>query len=353
MTQTLHENNRELLILTDSGWESFAGILIKNKQQTVIIRTATSSIRCTLDHQMYMSNFVKKRAAALKPGDKILSTQGIDRVIDIRLGEVEQVYDILNAGKNNRFFANKLLVSNCEFIIADETLINGNTLLELEGAEPIERTGQVRWYSLPQKNHIYVVGLDPSVGTGGDPAAIQIYDATASVQIGEWKNNKTSIPDQIKLIADINKWITEKTGEPNNLYYSVENNSIGEAAIISLREYGESNIPGTFLSESGNKRRGFNTSHRTKLAACTKLKTLLESRRMSIKSRALISELKTFVASGGSYAAKIGETDDLVMSSLLCIRMIQYLSNFHGDLEQQIRDHEDMVMPLPFYAVIA
>ena len=54
----------------------------------------------------------------------------------------------------------------CEFIIADETLINPNTLLMLEGIEPVQRIGQVRWYQQPKKGNIYVVGLDPSLGTG-------------------------------------------------------------------------------------------------------------------------------------------------------------------------------------------
>ena len=53
----------------------------------------------------------------------------------------------------------------CEFIIADETLINPNTLFILEGSEPVSRMGQVRWYEKPQKGHIYAVGLDPSLGT--------------------------------------------------------------------------------------------------------------------------------------------------------------------------------------------
>lgn len=242
---------------------------------------------------------------------------------------------------------------NVEFIVADETLINGSTLIELSGIEPIEKMGQVRWYSRPVKQHVYTVALDPSLGTGGDPAAIQIFDATTSTQIGEWKNNKTTIPDQVKLLAQINKWIVDITGETNNLYYSVENNSIGEAAIISLREYGESNIPGVFLSESGNKRRGFNTSNRTKLAACAKFKTMIESKRLKLNSRSLISELKTFVASGGSYAAKIGETDDLVMASLLNIRMMQHLTTYNVDLEQQLRDHNEIIPPLPFFAVIS
>ena len=241
----------------------------------------------------------------------------------------------------------------CEFIIADETLIAPTTLIDLEGIEPISRMGQVRWYKKPEKNNIYCVALDPSLGTGSDPAAIQIYEANTTEQVGEWKHNKTDIPNQIKLLAQINKYIEECTHEPNSIYYSIENNSIGEAALVSLSEYGESNIPGIFLSEAGKKRKGFNTTHKVKIAACAKLKTLIESKRLKVNSKSLISELKSFIATGGSYQAKIGETDDLVMASLLSIRMIQALSDFHSNLEEQIRDHEELIQPLPFFAILS
>ena len=241
----------------------------------------------------------------------------------------------------------------CEFIIADETLINPNTLFVMEGVEPNYRQGQVRWYQKPQKGSIYCVGLDPSLGTGGDPSAIQIFEANTTTQIGEWKHNKTTIPEQIKLLAQICKYIEECTGEPNNIYYSIENNSIGEASLVSLAEYGEANIPGTMLSEPGKNRKGFNTGTKSKLAACAKFKTLIETQRMKIKSFSLISELKAFIASGGSYAAKIGDTDDLVMASLLITRMLQVLSDYHYDLEAQVRDHDEVIQPLPFFAIIS
>jgi hypothetical protein len=241
----------------------------------------------------------------------------------------------------------------CEFIIADETLIAPTTLVDLEGIEPVSRMGQVRWYKKPSKGNVYTVALDPSLGTGSDPAAIQIYEANTTTQIGEWKHNKTDIPTQIKLLAQINKYIEDCTGEASNIYYSVENNSIGEASLISLNEYGESNIPGIFLSEKGKKRKGFNTTQKVKLAACAKFKTLVENKKMTINSRSLVSELKSFIASGGSYAAKIGETDDLVMASLLTIRMMQELSDYHYNLEEQIRDHDEYIEPLPFFAVIS
>ena len=242
----------------------------------------------------------------------------------------------------------------CEFIINDETLIAPTTLIDLEGVDPLYKTGEVRWYRKIEPGKIYVVSLDPSLGTGGDPAAIQIFDANTTTQVGEWRHNKTDIPSQIRIFADIIKHINDTVKDPKSIYYSVENNTIGEAALISIAEYGEENIQGYFLSEPGVSvgrrfRKGFNTTNKSKLAACAKLKHLVETKRMTITSRSLVSELKNFVASGTSYAAKVGETDDLVMSTLLSVRMLQVLQSYHQNLDEQMRDHQDVIIePLPF-----
>jgi hypothetical protein len=243
---------------------------------------------------------------------------------------------------------------DCEFIINDETLIAPAKLIDLQGREPEYKTGEVRWYKRPEKDRIYVVGLDPSLGTGGDPAAIQVFEANSTEQVAEWRHNRTDIPTQVRILSNIIQHIYDITRDDKVIYYTVENNSIGEAALISIAEYGEENIRGYFLSEPGGSsgrrfRKGFNTTHKPKLAACAKLKHLVESNRMRVHSRSLISEFKTFVASGTSYAAKQGETDDLVMATLLVIRMLQILQSYHSDLDSHMRDHtETMIEPLPF-----
>jgi hypothetical protein len=243
---------------------------------------------------------------------------------------------------------------NCEFIIADETLIAPAKLIDLEASEPLFKTGEVRWFKQPEMGKIYVVGLDPSLGTGGDPAAIQVFEANSTEQVAEWRHNRTDIPTQIRILNDIIKYINDVVKDPRSIYYTVENNSIGEAALISITEFGEENIPGYFLSEpnNGNGRRyrkGFNTTNKPKLAACAKLKHLIESQRMHIHSRSLISELKNFVAAGVGYAAKPGETDDLVMATILVVRMLQLLQTYHSELDEQMRDHQDSIIePLPF-----
>jgi len=246
----------------------------------------------------------------------------------------------------------------CEFILADESLIAPAKLIELVGIEPVNRTGQVRWFQTPRAGRIYVVALDPSLGTGGDNAAIQVFEANTTEQIAEWKHNRTTIPEQIKILAEICKYINSFVKAPDNIYYSVENNTIGEAALISIEQYGEENIQGYFLSESGKNngrryRRGFNTTTKSKITACSKLKTLIEKDKMKIRSSALIGELKTFVAHGVSYAAKPGENDDLVMATILAVCMMQLLQNYHTEMDTQMRDHGDIVIPpMPFISMM-
>lgn len=347
------KNKLGLEILTDTGWQPFDGLIKKGVRHTITVTTVDAEITLTPDHNIFLTTLEKIPADKLKPGDEVYTLSGPQKVKCIKENCLTTVYDVVNAGENKRFYADNILSSNCEFIIADETLIAPTTLIDLQGIDPIEKIGQVRWYKKPVRGNVYTIALDPSLGTGSDPAAIQVFEANTTTQIGEWKHNKTDIPSQIKLLASICKYIEECTKEPDNIYYSIENNSIGEAALISLNEYGEHNVPGIFLSESGKKRKGFNTTHKVKITACAKLKTLVESKRMKINSKSLISELKTFVALENSYRAKVGETDDLVMSTLLIVRMLQALSDYYGPVEEYIRDHEEILQPLPFFAVIS
>ena len=243
----------------------------------------------------------------------------------------------------------------CEFLIFDETLISSSCLIDLQGINPIEKQGQIRWFKKPSKGNTYVVALDPSLGTGGDNAALQVFELPSCIQVAEWQHNRTIIQGQVRVLKEICSYIYEQIGTENDIYYSVENNTLGEAALIAISELGEENIRGMFLSEparAGHQRKyrkGFTTTNKTKLVACAKLKTMLEHKQLTITSANLISELKNFVASGGSFAAKTGETDDLVMAALLAIRMIQVLQNFDPDLDNKLKGSDiEFIEPMPF-----
>ena len=243
---------------------------------------------------------------------------------------------------------------DCEFIIFDETLINPLKLVDMVGMDPIEKQGQVRWYKKPTRGNIYVVGLDPSLGTGSDPSAIQVVELPSMIQVAEWRDNKTPVQRQVQILKEVNQYIYDCIGTDADLYYSLENNTLGEAALVCVAEIGEENIRGYFLSEtaaSGNPRpyrKGFTTTNKSKIANCSKLKSWIETGKLKITSKMLLSELKNFVAAGTSFKAKIGETDDLVMAMLLVVRMMQLIQSFDPNVDETLRTAEEFIEPLPF-----
>ena len=246
----------------------------------------------------------------------------------------------------------------CEFLVFDETLINSIKLANMEGVSPLLNMGQTRWYKKLSDEYSYVVGLDPSMGTGGDYAAIQVFELPSYEQVAEWQHNTTAIPGQIRVLADICKYIADQTNNPGGIYWSVENNGIGEAALIVINDFGEENIPGLFISEPMRKghvrkfRKGFNTTHSSKITACSRLKSMVESDKMLVRSKPLLSELKGFVATGSSYQAKSGMTDDLVSATLLCLRMMAVMKDWDPriyDTFNQAEHDEDYDPPMPIF----
>jgi len=248
----------------------------------------------------------------------------------------------------------------CEFLVFDETLISSIKLADMQGSEPIMKMGQCRWYKKINPKYTYIVAHDPSLGTGGDPAAIQIIEIPTFEQAGEWHHNLTPIQGQVRILRDICKYISDEFESKKttpNIYYSVENNSVGEAALVAIEELGENSIPGLFLSEpvrKGNVRRyrkGFYTTHTSKIAICAKLKHLIESNRMKIHSKPLISELKAFVAKGLGFEGKTGQHDDLVSSLLLALRMVMLLQDWDPAIYDKMREEreDEWVMPMPIY----
>jgi hypothetical protein len=133
---------------------------------------------------------------------------------------------------------------------------------------------------------------------------------------------------------------------------------VGEAALVSINEMGEETIPGMFMSEPIKKghvrrfRRGFNTTNQSKIAACAKLKQLIEQKRLKVHSSSLITELKTFIAKGISFEAKTNEFDDLVSAMLLVMRMAGSMADWDQTVyETMIEDRalEDYDLPMPVY----
>jgi hypothetical protein len=74
---------------------------------------------------------------------------------------------------------------------------------------------------------------------------------------------------------------------------------------------------------------------------------------MKINSKPLLSELKTFIASGVTFKAKTGQHDDLLSALLLIVRMTVILADWDpavfAKLAIESQLDEDWQAPLPIF----
>ena len=348
-------------MLTPSGFQEFAGIAQMGIKPLWRLEFEMGAyVDCTHDHKFYINHNDCIPASDLTVGDTVLTSHGDLRLLTkTSLGYSEPVYDLIEVSDGHRYYTNDILSSNCEFLVYEETLISSIKLAEMEGLKPLMNMGQTRWYKKPSPEFSYIVALDPAMGTGGNNAAIQIVEVPSYIQVGEWQHNTTAIPGQVRVLKDICQYIADTCRNGGaNVYWSVENNNIGEAALLVIADFGEENIPGLFISEPIRKghvrkfRKGFNTTHSSKITACARLKTMVENNQLTINSKPLISELKNFVATGSSFKAKPGTMDDLVSSVILVLRVINVMKDWDPAVYKsfnQIAVEEDYEPPMPIF----
>ena len=231
------------------------------------------------------------------------------------------------------------------------TLINPMFLSDMHPGLVVEKVGEIRFFKEIEPNKIYVIGVDPALGVGGNPTAIEVFCLPEMEQVAEWTHNKTPIPTQVRVLYEMcNIMYNRMRNHPNQIgepeiYFSLENNTYGESFINGISDIGEDKFKAEFISEqrsSGHgvvrRQKGFNTNVKSKATSCAKLKSLIENGKMIVNSLALITELKFFVSQGQSFAAKSGETDDLVSATLIVVRIVEMLRTWDTDINARLRD---------------
>lgn len=230
----------------------------------------------------------------------------------------------------------------CEFLSSDRLLIDSiflaNLSTEVEAIRPKFAVKDVIFWSDIIEGGTYLVGVDPSTGSGEDFSVISIFEFPSMKQVGEFRSNTMSTTFVYSILKNVIKFLEQKN---TTVFFSVENNGVGEG-IIALFEADE-NPPqmAEFVSEEGKNRRGMVTTRKSKMKACVNLKEMLEKGNITISSRILLAELKSYVRHGGSYRAQIGGTDDCISAVLIIIRILEEISSFEQDAYDKLYSVEN------------
>lgn len=336
-TVRITTNTKNIQILTKTGFQPFHGIRsVNNKQLLRLFFSGNHQIDATNDHKFPIFNnkgqYMGLREAGKMTANDFVDTQmGLARFLSRDIIEVDIVYDILQVNGDNTFYANSILTHNCHFISSDPLLIDTNKLKDLNDVvtAPVKITnkhGIHMWESF-KPGKTYIVGVDPSTGSGSDYSVINVFSFPELVQVAQWRSNTMSSPELYIILKDILRAINTVGAKA---YFSIENNGVGEG-VISLYQVDDTQPANCdFVSDvnAPSKRLGFTTINRTKLTSCLLLKDLLEKDSMTIKSPQLLSELKTFIKKSATYTAQYGCTDDSISSVLIVLRILENITGY-------------------------
>lgn len=218
----------------------------------------------------------------------------------------------------------------CEFLGGEGTLLDNRIMIKREkeimssGRNVLFTVHDVPFFKQIQGGGTYLMGVDPSTGTGKDYTTIEIVEFPSMEQVMEYRSNTTRSPEIWTLMKNILRFFNNNDCE---VMFSVENNGVGEGIIALYSVDEELSERSTMIHEEGKARFGFTTTDVVKLKYANKLKMLIETNSMVIHSTVLIKELKNFARSGKTYNAKSGSTDDCISAYLIIIRILDDLSD--------------------------
>jgi len=231
-----------------------------------------------------------------------------------------------------------------KFISSGGTLINSRIMESLPTIEPVkivEELEDLELFVHSLRDRKLAISCDVAEGIGEDNHCIQIVDITSFEQIGEWTNNIMSQGQYVKQIIKTIQYLFDNGAD--EIFYTFEANGIG-AGVARLLEKSDDKIldQAYLLNETNNEglqlRTGFLMTHPKKMKGCGTLKDLVESYRLKLHSKKLLTELKFFVKKGASFAAERGATDDRVMSMVLMMLMIEELANYEESVDETINE---------------
>ena len=188
--------------------------------------------------------------------------------------------------------------------------------------DPLERRGidQNLWvWETPDYTRSYIVVADVSRGDGKDYSAFHVIDTESNVQVAEYKG-QINTKDYGHLLVGI-------ASEYNEAMLVIENANVGWATIqVAIdRNYqnlyyspksDQPNVNSYFDKYQDHSRMvpGFTMSSRTRPMVIGKFQEYISDRGVTIQSKRLIEEMKTFIWRNGRPEAQSGYNDDLVMA---------------------------------------
>lgn len=216
---------------------------------------------------------------------------------------------------------------DCNFLTSGDTVFETDDMTWYEETcckDPVERRGvdSNLWiWEYPDYSRSYMVSADVARGDGSDYSAFHVWDVETCTQVAEYKGQ---MPPR-----DFGATLCGIASEYNNALLVCENANIGWSSIEEILARGYPNLYYStvgnaknetaesylYKTETGKTVPGFSTNISTRPLVISRFNDFVHQRAITLQSKRLLLEMRTFIWKNNKAQAAQGYNDDLVMSA--------------------------------------
>lgn len=327
-TGSVESHNCAFVSAWEDCWTAIQPVISSGRQSKIIMTSTPKGMNHFYDLWIASaekrSGFVPYEAIWHSVKERLYTTVADD---DSEIDEFDDGWQWSSHQINNGSIEKFQQEHGAVFSGGSNTLISGMKLAVLAGVDTLADDYGFYRFVPAAPDRKYIATLDSAEGRGQDYHALNIIDITEDqwVQVALLHSNTIS---HLLLPDVVHKYLMEYNEAP--IY--IELNSTGVAIAKGLMiDLDYDNVICDSYQDLGMKQ-----TKRTKAIGCSTLKDLIEKNKLVIKSKQCVSELRTFVVKGVSWAAEEGKHDDIVMG-LVIFSWLTTQEKFTEYLDKDIR----------------
>lgn len=230
---------------------------------------------------------------------------------------------------------------NIEFLGSANTIIDKNTLVILKNQkfpDPVYGLNdKLKIFEKPISDFTYILGADPSKGTGEHDACIQVLKVISvnpfkTEQVAVFKDNKTDTHSFAYILNNLSI-------QYNNGFIMLENNGEGAAVIQTL--WWEIECENLVCEGTKVAKLGIRSTGKTKPIAVLNMKKLIEDKCVKIHDPETVKQLTAFIDKGNNKFSGNNYPDDLVDSLYWSLYFIKFDLLDESMNYKKIKDDDD------------
>jgi phage terminase large subunit len=211
-------------------------------------------------------------------------------------------------------------------------------LMQIQPKQPLQIIDGVKIFTMPEPKQIYVMGIDPSSGLGGDFTAISVRNFYTGQLVAQMKSKATEL-ETAKIAVNLANFLETQRSK---CYIACEVNGLGRAVQTKIQEsWPSEKIYKKYIQDPTKQfdtlvpDYGWETTSKNRDLIINEFANAFALDQIEVVNEDEIEEMRNFIwktdkndARKGRYEAQENSNDDLLFADMICLAAFDFVRQY-------------------------